>query len=152
MDPLSKLRVSGHFEGQDCRKVVFLDNQLMQYARVRVTCTIAGSLTVMNFPAYLYQLAETLAASEGPKLAYLLRPTSPHGKELVKQFRNTTVTPTANSCLWRNWFTKAKWLACVFCSLRREFGEPMGRNCHTLRAGLHAYREEATGRGLQGAV
>ena len=45
----------------------------------------------MNFPEYLYQLAETLTASEGPKLAYLLRPTSPHGKELVKQFRNTTV-------------------------------------------------------------
>ena len=48
-------------------------------------------LDTMNFSDYLLQVAETLETSNGHNLAYLLRPTSPHGKELVKQFRKPTV-------------------------------------------------------------
>jgi len=38
-------------------------------------------------------LAEAIQSENGPNLAYLLRPTSPHGKDLVKEFRNPTVCP-----------------------------------------------------------
>ncbi|KAH7930624.1 hypothetical protein BV22DRAFT_1028085 [Leucogyrophana mollusca] len=44
----------------------------------------------MTFSTFLAQLGETVQAENGPNLAYLLRPTSPHGKDLVKEFRNPT--------------------------------------------------------------
>ncbi|KII94637.1 hypothetical protein PLICRDRAFT_33446 [Plicaturopsis crispa FD-325 SS-3] len=49
----------------------------------------------MNFSTYFTQLADALQAENGPNLAYLLRPTSPHGKDLVKEFRNPTRTSLA---------------------------------------------------------
>ena len=45
----------------------------------------------MDFPMFIAQLNDALLAENGPNLAYLLRPTSPHGKDLVKEFRNPTV-------------------------------------------------------------
>jgi hypothetical protein len=47
----------------------------------------------MNFPTFTTQLNDALLSENGPNLAYLLRPTSPHGKDLVKEFRNPTVYP-----------------------------------------------------------
>ncbi|KAF9462068.1 hypothetical protein BDZ94DRAFT_1262346 [Collybia nuda] len=44
----------------------------------------------MDFPTFTTQLNDALLAENGPNLAYLLRPTSPHGKDLVKEFRNPT--------------------------------------------------------------
>ncbi|PFH50136.1 hypothetical protein AMATHDRAFT_75767 [Amanita thiersii Skay4041] len=44
----------------------------------------------VDFATYIYKLNDSLAAENGPELAYLLRPTSPHGKDLVKEFRNPT--------------------------------------------------------------
>ncbi|KAF8897869.1 hypothetical protein BD779DRAFT_1714127 [Infundibulicybe gibba] len=44
----------------------------------------------MDFSTFQVQLNDALAAENGPNLAYLLRPTSPHGKDLVKEFRNPT--------------------------------------------------------------
>ncbi|TFK43889.1 hypothetical protein BDQ12DRAFT_675750 [Crucibulum laeve] len=44
----------------------------------------------MDFSTYLSQLNDALMAENGPNIAYLLRPTSPHGKDLVKEFRNPT--------------------------------------------------------------
>ena len=46
-----------------------------------------------DFPSYILQLNDTLGAENGENLAFLLRPTSPHGKDLVKQSRNATVRP-----------------------------------------------------------
>jgi COP9 signalosome complex subunit 12 len=48
----------------------------------------------MQFTTYLTQLNDALNAENGPNLANLLRPTSPHGKDLVKEFRNPTVSCT----------------------------------------------------------
>ncbi|THV08156.1 hypothetical protein K435DRAFT_707751 [Dendrothele bispora CBS 962.96] len=45
----------------------------------------------INFSTYLTQLNDALVAENGSNLAYLLRPTSPHGKDLVKEFRNPTL-------------------------------------------------------------
>jgi len=45
----------------------------------------------MTFSTFIMTLAETIQSENGPNLAYLLRPTSPHGKDLVKEFRNPTV-------------------------------------------------------------
>ena len=45
----------------------------------------------MQFTTYHTQLNDALNAENGPNLANLLRPTSPHGKDLVKEFRNPTV-------------------------------------------------------------
>ncbi len=40
---------------------------------------------------YLLMLAEAIGDRQGPHLAYLLRPTSSHAKDLIKEFRNPTV-------------------------------------------------------------
>ena len=45
----------------------------------------------MEFSTYIVQLNDSILLENGPNLAYLLRPTSPHGKDLVKEFRNPTV-------------------------------------------------------------
>ncbi|EGO02348.1 hypothetical protein SERLA73DRAFT_178247 [Serpula lacrymans var. lacrymans S7.3] len=44
----------------------------------------------VDLSAYLVQIAEALVSENGPNLAYLLRPTSPHGKDLCKEFRNAS--------------------------------------------------------------
>ncbi|KAI0353130.1 hypothetical protein OH77DRAFT_1407644 [Trametes cingulata] len=41
-----------------------------------------------KFSTFLTQLAEALREEKGPELAYLLKPTSEHGKALIKEFRN----------------------------------------------------------------
>jgi hypothetical protein len=45
----------------------------------------------MNFNGFLAHLDEALSNEDGVKLSYLLRPSSPHGKELLKEIRNPTV-------------------------------------------------------------
>ena len=45
----------------------------------------------MEFSTYIVQLNDAILLENGPNLAYLLRPTSPHGKDLVKEFKNPTV-------------------------------------------------------------
>jgi hypothetical protein len=47
----------------------------------------------MDFATYVVQLNDAIINENGPNLAYLLRPTNPHGKDLVKEFRNPTVSP-----------------------------------------------------------
>ncbi|KAG6850189.1 hypothetical protein H0H93_016617 [Arthromyces matolae] len=42
----------------------------------------------MDMMSYMTQLNDTIIAENGPNLAYLLRPTSPHAKDLLKEFRN----------------------------------------------------------------
>ncbi|GLB34162.1 putative PCI domain contatining protein [Lyophyllum shimeji] len=44
----------------------------------------------MDLMTFMSQLNDALVAENGPNLAYLLRPTSPHGKDLMKEFRNPT--------------------------------------------------------------
>ncbi|KAF9534585.1 hypothetical protein CPB83DRAFT_866015 [Crepidotus variabilis] len=44
----------------------------------------------MDFATFITQLNDAIYHENGPNLAYLLRPTSPHGKDLVKGFRNPT--------------------------------------------------------------
>jgi hypothetical protein len=51
----------------------------------------------VDFSTFITQLNDALLAENGPNLAYLLRPTSPHGKDLVKEFRNPTVTLLFNT-------------------------------------------------------
>ncbi|KAH7887316.1 hypothetical protein F5I97DRAFT_1859517 [Phlebopus sp. FC_14] len=40
------------------------------------------------FSTFIIQLSEAVESEDGQRLAYLLRPTSPHGKDLVKEFKN----------------------------------------------------------------
>ncbi|KAJ6460109.1 hypothetical protein C8R47DRAFT_1059009 [Mycena vitilis] len=49
----------------------------------------------MDFSTFLTQINDALNAENGPNLAYLLRPTSPHGKDLVKCFRSPTAATLA---------------------------------------------------------
>ncbi|KDQ64205.1 hypothetical protein JAAARDRAFT_27832 [Jaapia argillacea MUCL 33604] len=44
----------------------------------------------VTFSEFLGMLAEAVQSENGPNLAYLLRPTSPHGKDIVKEFRSPT--------------------------------------------------------------
>lgn len=46
----------------------------------------------MDLSTYLTQINDALIGENGSNLAYLLRPTSPHGKDLVKAFRAPTVS------------------------------------------------------------
>ena len=51
-----------------------------------------------KFSVFLTQLAASLREEKGPELAYLLKPTSEHGRALVKDFRgNITVRLTPNT-------------------------------------------------------
>ena len=45
----------------------------------------------ITFSVYLTQLVNALQNENGPDLALLLRPTSPHGKDLIKELRNPSV-------------------------------------------------------------
>lgn len=45
----------------------------------------------LTFSVFLAQLATALQTENGPDLAFLLRPTSPHGKDLLKELRSPTV-------------------------------------------------------------
>ncbi|EIN10989.1 hypothetical protein PUNSTDRAFT_112772 [Punctularia strigosozonata HHB-11173 SS5] len=44
----------------------------------------------MSFQKFLVQLAQAVQSENGPNLAFLLRPTSPHGRDIVKELRNPT--------------------------------------------------------------
>ncbi|KAG2099317.1 hypothetical protein BD769DRAFT_1426537 [Suillus cothurnatus] len=60
----------------------------------------------MTFSTFIMTLAETIQSENGPNLAYLLRPTSPHGKDLVKEFRNPTretLTSRYGGCIESPW-------------------------------------------------
>lgn len=57
----------------------------------------ATSKMPMDFATFVVQLNDAIVFENGPNLAYLLRPTSPHGKDLVKEFRNPTVRPPRQS-------------------------------------------------------
>ncbi|KAF8549697.1 hypothetical protein OG21DRAFT_1599065 [Imleria badia] len=58
------------------------------------------------FTNFLVQLLESVHAEDGQRLAYLLRPTSPHGKELVKEFKNLsrdTLISQYGGCIENPW-------------------------------------------------
>ena len=133
----------------------------------------------MQFTTYLTQLNDALNAENGPNLANLLRPTSPHGKDLVKEFRNPTVScmhfpslskhlaSEPNSLGWiprrlvedtrenhaRNiGGTNQPDLESSVEQVRRKHAEPMGRDRHPIRPRMRAHREEALRRGVQGGI
>ena len=55
----------------------------------------------MDFSTYLTLITDALRKENGPNLAYLLRPTSPHGKDRVKSIRSPSVSrPLDNRCRW----------------------------------------------------
>ena len=45
----------------------------------------------VTYTQFLTLIATALRDENGLDLAYLIRPISPHGKDLVKEFRNPTV-------------------------------------------------------------
>ncbi|KAH0840307.1 hypothetical protein J3R83DRAFT_1317 [Lanmaoa asiatica] len=58
------------------------------------------------FTTFLVQLLESVHVEDGQRLAYLLRPTSPHGKDLVKEFKNPsrdTLTSQYSGCIESPW-------------------------------------------------
>lgn len=42
----------------------------------------------MDFPAFATEINDALIAENGPRLAFLLQPTSPHGRDLAKAYKN----------------------------------------------------------------
>lgn len=48
----------------------------------------------MNFANYLQHIADALEEKKGLELAYLLSPREEHGKTILKEFRNPTVSLT----------------------------------------------------------
>ena len=64
-----------------------------QGAAVQVTCIqLVMPVTFTNF---LEQISYNLDAHDGPRLAYLLRVTGPHVKDLLREFKNPTVSKSA---------------------------------------------------------
>lgn len=89
----------------------------------------------MDFATFLSQINDTLIAENGPNLAYLLRPTSPHGKALVKEFRNPTVSRVMSHLpLTIKWF-----LARISgTQLQRALTQPLGWYRHQICSDLLA--------------
>lgn len=48
----------------------------------------------VTFTNFLEQISYNLDAHDGPRLAYLLRVTGPHVKDLLREFKNPTVSKT----------------------------------------------------------
>ena len=48
---------------------------------------------MMSFSDYLSKLGTALGEEDGTQLAFLLRPTSPHAKDLIRSLNNPTVRP-----------------------------------------------------------
>jgi len=46
----------------------------------------------VTFTNFLEQISHNLDAHDGPRLAYLLRVTGPHVKDLLREFKNPTVS------------------------------------------------------------
>lgn len=55
---------------------------------------------MVAFSEYLAMLASALTEQDGLQLAYLLRPTSSHAKDMVKAFSNPTVRSHSFKLLW----------------------------------------------------
>ena len=67
-------------------------------------------------------LADAVGSKQGPHLAYLLRPTSPHAKDLIKEFKN----PTVSDNLLRSCSTLSNSAERITVSLRRIYFESLG--------------------------
>ena len=61
-----------------------------------IGCFIFCGYRVMpvTFTNFLEQISYNLDAHDGPRLAYLLRVTGPHVKDLLREFKNPTVSKT----------------------------------------------------------
>ena len=55
---------------------------------------------MVSFSEYLAQLSTALYKQDGLQLAYLLRPTSSHAKDLVKAFRDPSVCEFLWPVVW----------------------------------------------------
>ena len=86
-------------------------------------CLLVRLMASPKFSVFLTQLAASLREEKGPELAYLLKPTSEHGRALVKDFRgNITVRLTPNT----------RYTSSFICRVCR------GNHYHTTRAALRA--------------
>lgn len=54
--------------------------------------TVGHTVMPVTFTNFLEQIAHNLDAHDGPRLAYLLRVTGPHVKDLLREFKNPTVS------------------------------------------------------------
>ncbi|KAJ3736189.1 hypothetical protein DFJ43DRAFT_707720 [Lentinula guzmanii] len=82
----------------------------------------------MDFTTFLSQINDALVAENGPNLAYLLRPTSPHGKSLVKEFRSNATQETLDraykGAIRSPWDDIAiKYVLTCSCVAKRKFQE-----------------------------
>ncbi len=80
----------------------------------------------VDFPNFLLQLNDTINAENGENLAYLLRPTSPHGKDLVKQFKNATVSRAAINPIDIQLDNSCRHLEIHVQQLLGQYTKPMG--------------------------
>ena len=62
------------------------------------SAAVSQNMTSAKFSTFLTQIASALREEKGPELAYLLKPTSDHGKQLVKEFKNPTVRTQPRAC------------------------------------------------------
>ena len=77
----------------------------------------------VTFTNFLEQISHSLDAHDGPRLAYLLRVTGPHVKDLLREFKNPTVS-TNRSLLVRG---KRNRSPKVFVYSSRDFRGIKGR-------------------------
>lgn len=103
----------------------------------------------ITFSVYLTHLANALQGENGGELAYLLRPTNPHGKDLVKEFRNPTVR-VFSVCSKKNLATRL--VASGTFLLRRNYRGTMGWNCYSICVGYTLCRKKQARRCFQGGV
>ena len=110
-------------------------------------------MSSQKFSSFLSQLAESLRDQKGPELAYLLKPTSEHGKGIIKDFRgNITVCPTCVLLCMRIPNTRHNPSETILVVLPGQPGKSLGRNCDAICPSREPLREEAHCGGIQGRV
>lgn len=68
-----------------------IPTQFVVFRATRRSRILFSATMPMSYTQFLTQVATALHEEDGLTLAFLIRPTSPHGKDLVKEFRNPTV-------------------------------------------------------------
>lgn len=103
----------------------------------------------ISFSTYIFQISEALEQEDGPKLAYLLRPTSPQSKDLLREFRNPTVSLACHIAVIQTY--RQRCLVWKLGVLPKHYCSSMGWDRHSICVNCQPYRKEEVRRRVQGA-
>ena len=102
----------------------------------------------VTYTQFLTLIATALRDENGLDLAHLIRPINPHGKDLVKEFRNPTVRRVVSVLPFEMRHLKT---AAISVSIRRRYRRPVGRDSDPVCPRHYPRRKKALCRRVQRA-